>query len=434
MTATTRRLILRTATVLLLAPSLSFGAGFALFEHGNRAMGMGGAFTAVADDPSAMFWNPAGLAFQTDKGLQVLSGVTFITAGGQRLEGQNPFPGQGYTVEQKDQIFYPAHFYVSYPLNDNIAIGFSTLTPFGLGTWWDEDFAGRFISKRVDLRTFDFSPNIAFKLGDAIAIGFGADYMVGQIDLTRNLGFIEPVSQQVVSAGQVHLHTDDLSSDGWGWHGGILVKAPGGFSVGINYRSHINIDYTGVGSFTQYATGNPEFDAAVAGLIPFGEKIPLTSGIDFPSFYSAGVAWQNEKITLSAQYGKTGWHTFRELPIEFPGNEQFNSAVEQNYENADQYRLGGEYRLTDTMAVQAGLLYDNTPQPASSMSPLLGDGDRTGISAGFSYSMGPFMFDLGYMYLTFDERCTNGTSLDGFEACYRNTKAHLIGGSIGMQF
>lgn len=29
---------------------------------GSRALGMGGAFVAVADDPSAVFWNPAGLA------------------------------------------------------------------------------------------------------------------------------------------------------------------------------------------------------------------------------------------------------------------------------------------------------------------------------------------------------------------------------------
>ena len=28
---------------------------------GTRALGMGGAFVAVADDPSAVYWNPAGL-------------------------------------------------------------------------------------------------------------------------------------------------------------------------------------------------------------------------------------------------------------------------------------------------------------------------------------------------------------------------------------
>ncbi len=434
MTATTRRLILRTATVLLLAPSLSFGAGFALFEHGNRAMAMGGAFTAVADDLSAMYWNPAGLAFQTDEGLQILAGATFITAGAQTFEGQNPFPGQGYTAEQESQIFYPAHFYVAYPLSDRVNIGFSTLTPFGLGTWWEEDFAGRFISKRVDLRTFAFSPNIAFKLGDAIAVGVGADYMVGQIDLTRNIGFVDPFRQQVVDVGQVHLHTDDLSSDGWGWHAGIMVNAPAGFSVGLMYRSRINIDFTGVGSFTQYATGNPAFDDAIAQQIPFGEKIPLTTVIDFPDYYTAGVAWSNEKLTLSAQYGKTGWNSFQNLPIEFPEDPQFDSNVEQNYEDADTYRLGGEFRFSEKLAAQLGLLYDNTPQPAESMSPLLGDGDRTGYSAGVSFHLWIFDVDLGYMYLDFDERCTGGASLDGYEGCYRDTNAHLFGGSLGARF
>ncbi|HEY6951769.1 MAG TPA: PorV/PorQ family protein [Bacteroidota bacterium] len=37
------------------APFLSIG-------QGARAIGMGGAFVAIADDPSAMYWNPAGIA------------------------------------------------------------------------------------------------------------------------------------------------------------------------------------------------------------------------------------------------------------------------------------------------------------------------------------------------------------------------------------
>ncbi|MCX6121231.1 MAG: PorV/PorQ family protein [Ignavibacteriales bacterium] len=45
-------------------------APFLSIAQGTRALGMGGAFVAVADDPSAMYWNPAGIADL--QGIQVL--------------------------------------------------------------------------------------------------------------------------------------------------------------------------------------------------------------------------------------------------------------------------------------------------------------------------------------------------------------------------
>ncbi len=47
--------------VLLFVPLLASG-NFIEMETGARAMGMGGAFVAVADDVTALHWNPAGLA------------------------------------------------------------------------------------------------------------------------------------------------------------------------------------------------------------------------------------------------------------------------------------------------------------------------------------------------------------------------------------
>ena len=38
------------------------GAQFLTIEQGARGLGMGGAFSSVADDASALWWNPAGLA------------------------------------------------------------------------------------------------------------------------------------------------------------------------------------------------------------------------------------------------------------------------------------------------------------------------------------------------------------------------------------
>lgn len=44
---------------------------------GARALAMGGAFTAVADDPSAAFWNPAGLSGRTESGLLLMHAERF---------------------------------------------------------------------------------------------------------------------------------------------------------------------------------------------------------------------------------------------------------------------------------------------------------------------------------------------------------------------
>ena len=55
----------------------SFGSGFALFEAGAKAVAMGGAFAATADDPSAIWYNVAGIA-QQRRG-ELLIGGTAIT-------------------------------------------------------------------------------------------------------------------------------------------------------------------------------------------------------------------------------------------------------------------------------------------------------------------------------------------------------------------
>lgn len=49
------------------ASATKYAGAFMENGGGARALGMGGSFTAVADDPSTTFWNPAGLATTTDR-------------------------------------------------------------------------------------------------------------------------------------------------------------------------------------------------------------------------------------------------------------------------------------------------------------------------------------------------------------------------------
>jgi long-chain fatty acid transport protein len=426
------RKTLAVAAVVLLAPALSFGSGFALYEASARGLAMGGAFTAVADDPAAMFWNAAGLAFQIDKGNQVLLGATAIIPQ-QTFYGQSPYPGDGYVTDQIDQTFPIPHAYVVVPLGPRTTFGFSALVPFGLGTYWDDDHAGRFISKRVDLFAFDLSPNLAFKLSDNLAFGIGVDYRISTIDLTRNLPLVDPFSQQIADVGQVHIYTDGTGNDGWGWHTGLLADVGAGFKVGATYRSRIKVDYEGIASFRQFSTGNPELDGLVASTIPFNETINGVTQIDFPDYWSVGLSWNCEKFTISGQWGEMGWSSFQELELIFPNNPEFNETIEENYENSNEYRFGMEWRASEHWAFQLGAVYDETPQPVETMTPLLGDGDRTTGTIGLSYSTKTFRLDIGYEYLDAEERCTDGTSLVGYDGCY-DAKAHLAAASFTFLF
>jgi long-chain fatty acid transport protein len=420
------------AAVLLLIPSLSFGAGFALFEAGARSWAMGGAFAAVADDPSAMFWNAAGLAFQIDKGYQIMAGAILIVPE-QDFTGHDPFPGDGYFVSQEDQLFFPPHFYFVAPLDDRTAFGISVQSPFGLGTFWPDDFSGRFISKRVELETIEISPNLAFKLSDRFAFGLGVDYRITVTDLTRNVGLVDPFAQQVVDVAQAHIFTDGFSNDCWAWHAGILAKLGGGFALGISYRSDTHVDIEAEASFVQFATGNPMLDGLVGTIIPFDENIPVGVRVEYPDLWMVGLAWSNERLTVSGQYGLMGWAVFQELALVFPENPELNETLEGNFEDSDRYGLGLEYRASPRWAFQLGIEYDNTPQPREAMSPLLGDGDRDVYSVGVSWKAKTFWLDVAYQYITIDGRSTNGESFVGFEGVYESS-ANLFAASFGWMF
>jgi len=69
-----KKTLLAGAALLLLAGTA--GANFLETELGARPMGMGGAFVAVADDVTALHWNPAGLGGQD--GVQVFGMRTSV--------------------------------------------------------------------------------------------------------------------------------------------------------------------------------------------------------------------------------------------------------------------------------------------------------------------------------------------------------------------
>ena len=125
-----------------------------------RGMGFAGAYTAQANDPSAIFHNAAGIAFL--KGKQIYLGGTFISPSSDFI-GANPFPGAGVTeTGAAGKIPVPSLYYTQ-EFSENVVVGLGVYSPFGLKTEWanPNTYSGRFLSQRAELKGVAINPTIA---------------------------------------------------------------------------------------------------------------------------------------------------------------------------------------------------------------------------------------------------------------------------------
>jgi len=432
-----------TAGTIALAASLSLvfiaapasGAGFLIFEHGSKAMGLAGAFTAQADDGSAMFHNAGGLAFQRERSIE--AGTTLITNTEGDFSGLGPFPGPNASGEQADALFFPSHFYYVQPIAPAWTFGLGFNDPFGLAMEWDnpDDWPGRFINYDAELRTFDLNPTLAWQATPNLGIGFGAILRWSDLELNQRVGVPSPFGG-AAEVGDAHLESD--LEEGFGWNVGILHKVTPRFSWGLAYRSKMTIDYAGDGRFTQIPTGIPAFDAAVRLQIPFDQDLPIETSIEFPDLAMVGLAFGlTPNLLLETDVQWTGWSSFDELEIDFTQNSRFSRVIPEQYDDAFAYRAGLAWTTGPQSQWRFGYVFDETPQPEDAVGPLLPDADRNGFTLGYGYT-GGWDFDIALMYLQFDERTRDETLSTAqfpaepvFHGTY-NTTAFLLGMTLGF--
>ena len=415
---------------LLLAAALfvagpAAAAGFSIFEAGSRSTAMGGAFVAQADDLSAMFYNPAGLAEFTEKGkLKTMMGVTLIIPTSKMEEGYNPYPGQGYQAEMTDQFFFPPNLYASYGLSECVSLSFGTWFPFGLATRWDnpDEFRGRFLSQYADLKQYAAGLQIAWKINDVISIGVGPEARFSTVKLQSKVPLFDPFTNRIVDAAHADIRGDlevDLT-----FGAGIKLNPTPNLSIGASYHGAVDADFGGTAMFYSLDTGNAQLNAAFASKIPVNTDVPVKTTIQFPAQTQIGIGYDFGKLTLQAAGTFTEWSAFDTTVLEFEsvdGKQVPTSVLPHDWEDAWALRFGAKYAMSDTFDLMGGFVYDQTPEPDGDVGPLLPDANRRGYSVGFSWKITKRTWlDFSNLYLTFSERSVT-TNDDNFNGRYKNT-------------
>ena len=417
------------AAASLLVSGAAFGSGFGLFEQGAKATAMGGAFAATADDPSAIFYNVAGIA--------QLRRMEF-SAGGTAINFANEFTGDpndafssGTRGYYRRHTFIPPNAYFVAPIGSNLTFGVGLMTPFGLRTNWQDPWIGRFSSRDASIKVVSVEPAVAWQTPDGrLAIGGGLEYRRAKVVLNRNnaLPTINPFNQRLSDVANAYLVSDWEHK--WGWNVGVLFK-PGTWRIGGSYRAPMTIGFKGTVTITQIPTGIPVVDAQVAAGLPHNQGV--TTSVPFPGIAAVGVATTAiPNWDIEADITHTGWSRFKTLPVNFVDQPSFNFTRPQNWKNTLSYRLGANHPVTSDWDVRLGALYDRNPEPVEAVSPLLPDADRIGATFGVGWHRGPFVIDATEFVLHFKKRSTNGASTD-LNGTYR-TEANLISLNLGYRF
>lgn len=418
-------------TVACLASSAAFGAGFSIFEQGAKASAMAGAFAATADDPSAIFYNPAGIAQQRE--MSVLAGATFINFTNEFNGDANSEVTSGVEGKYKRHTFVPPNMYVTIPFGNNITFGLGTYSAWGLRTDWADPWAGRFISRDADLKTMSVNPAVAWQTTDGrFALGGGVEYRRARVILNQNIAlpFPNPFTGRITDIGNARLVSD--YGDDIGYNVGVLWKPNDRFRFGASYRSDMDIDLEGDADFTQISTGNAGLDALVGATFPQDDTISTT--FPFPAIAAVGVAFSPcDRVDVELDVTHMTWSRFQALTVNFNTQTARSFTREQNWDDSSAYRLGANIEATPDWDVRLGVVYDNNPQPTESVGPLLPDADRVGGTFGVGYHRGPWVIDAAAFILHFKDRSTNGRSADNFNGIYQ-TDATLWSVNLGYRF
>ncbi|MDD4308766.1 MAG: outer membrane protein transport protein [Candidatus Cloacimonetes bacterium] len=435
-----KKIQLITLTLIFLSlGAYLFAGGFALTGVGSRATSMGGAFRGLANDASAMFWNPAGLGFMDENSIDL--GGTFILPSGTWDSSGTGFIGSpygipGYTAKEyeaeKSLRSFPNAF-VTMAKHPKLKYGLGVFVPYGLGTTWDlyneaavgitnADFPKDETLSSIAI--LDIHPSIAYQIMPTLSAGLGVSVMYGAIDIAK-------LSWNTNAAGDTTYYAKPKTSDmsgtgiGYGLNLGFMFKPTETISVGLSGKIPSEIKMEGdVETFnTAYPAGYEK------------GKYDIETTLNLPGEIGVGVSYKViPNMVLNLDYAYTMWDVLDEVVVDIttPAGVM-KDKLAFKWENTSRVSLGTEY-LMGPNAFRAGFFMDESPIPEETQTPTLSDiNTKFSSNLGYGRNFGNITVDANMQYILFSEREIKATSQTTTNMAGRyNTNS--LSGNIGIGY
>ena len=386
---------------------------FTVEGAGARAMGLGGAFIAVADDATAVSFNPAGLA--------------------QLLHPEVSFVGRGIQRSVNYQDFETSNGTRVLAVSDSL-VSSTRFDPLFVSTTAPLQVAGKNLVLQLSLqRAFALNDNSHRSLIESpltAASGLPSNLVqdvnqTGQIDL-YSLAAAYEVSQRILLGlsynqwrGRWDLASTSLnttgpstnsvafrqtnSMDGDNFNLGLIWRWPT-WSVGLVHRTGFHADYT--------------FVTALITNLPLGgfNNGPTNTGLHWPSGTGVGYAYRpSDQWLLTADLSHTLWSTTRYMSdsARLNGQSFFDFDKGDRTPNATDLHLGSEYLHITSEGTVIPLRMGLSREPQPVVDAVTGN-QRVmyHVSIGTGLKKGPLGLDIAYQYGWSSRRASQSLDVD----------------------
>ncbi len=367
----------RLAAALLAALPLSAVAGgFQSLPPSAYALGMAGAVTASSRDASCAWFNPGALGMLDSANVSV--GLTALSVRRAFRSGAT-----NQTVFTSANPAYSPYLYAALPLDSarRVVVALVVNSPFGYDTKWPTDWQGRALVRESRIRTLFVQPTVGYRVSDQFSVGAGLVLAGADLKMDRAIGEFADASAQY-----------DASGNGIGWHVGVKGRAGDAVSFGLAYRSAVKVSMTnGTATFS----GVP---ASQAFRFPAGAK--FGTELQLPWQLSAGISNAvTEKLHLNFSFELSGWSAYDSLNIDYNDQTRPTERGGRRYDDAMAFRVGADYQYSPTLALRAGVYYDESPVRDQNITADLPDANVLGACAGVGYRLGRHLqLDAAYTF------------------------------------
>ncbi|WP_062264862.1 OmpP1/FadL family transporter [Endozoicomonas arenosclerae] len=305
---------------------------------------LAGAAVSSVDDSSAIFFNPAGMAFAESNDIALHVSPTFTTTNG-------PAAGDNTFIDGETNFSPVGGLTGLFKLNDKFTMGYGVYAAGGASSKYEDVTVGndRPITGdySTDIQVIEAGLGLAYRINNNWSVGgtYRLTYATADINMLSatdiNLG---PISQNV--GGSVG-YNDMSGFNTFGVRLGAMFRSDDNrWGWGINYRSEVDIEADGDASYKN-GLGAGEYN-----------KVDATAKTALPMQISTGVDYQVAP----------NWTLFGEITYsEYSNNEQikFESddtalavpAINANWEDQYNYRIAAEYTGIENWALRAGYIY-----------------------------------------------------------------------------